>query len=229
MKYKLMEGEINDISSFIHESALDHHLNLSSLSQICDACNHFNFAGLCTNLVRIPYARKYLGTNKATKLFAVIAFPFGAIPYEIKKSQAEWAAENGADEFDIVPNFLHLHERKIENFAEEIAGIMSMGLPSRVILDTMKIQKEKLILAIEASLDAGATGIQTGNGFGPAITSQHINELNSMTKNRCIIKAAGGVKNFQQAIELINAGATYLGTSAGAELARQFKIHSSKQ
>ena len=229
MKHKLMKGEINDISSFIHESALDPHLNLSSLSQICDACNHFTFAGLCTNLVRLPYARKYLGTNKATKLIAVIAFPFGDIPYEIKKSQAEWAADNGADELDIVPNFLQLHERKIDIFAEEMAGIISIGLPSRVILDTMKIQKEQLLLAIEASLDAGASGIQTGNGFGPTITSQHIRELNSITKNRCIIKAAGGVKSFGQAIELINAGATYIGTSAGAELAKQFKIHASKQ
>ena len=48
--------------------------------------------------------------NKTTKLIAVIAFPFGAIPYEIKKSQAEWAAEMGADELDIVPNFLHTSE-----------------------------------------------------------------------------------------------------------------------
>ncbi len=222
-----MKRETNNISSFIHESALAPHLNLSSLSQICDACNYFSFAGLCTNLIRIPYARKFLGTNKTTKLIAVIAFPFGDIPYELKKAQAEWAAENGADELDIVPNFLQLHEKKIDNFAEEIAGIISTGLSSRVILDTMNIQKEKLPIAIEAVLEAGASGIQTGNGFGQAINSQHIIELNSLTKNRCIIKAAGGIKHLEQALELINAGATYLGTSVGAELTKEFKIHTS--
>ncbi len=229
MNYKLIEGEENNISSFIHESALDPHLNLDSLSQICDACMHFTFAGLCTNLIRLPYARKYLGKSNSTKLIAVIAFPFGDIPYEIKKSQAEWAAENGADELDIVPNFLQLHEKKIEIFAEEIAGIISTGLPSRVILDTMKINKEILPLAIEASLDAGATGTQTGNGFGQPINPDHIMELNSLIKNRCHIKAAGGIKNFQQAIELINAGSNFLGTSIGAMLAKQFKIHSNQQ
>ncbi len=229
MNYKLIEGEENNISSFIHESALDPHLNLDSLSQICDSCKHFTFAGLCTNLIRLPYARKYLGKSNSTKLIAVIAFPFGDIPYEIKKSQAEWAAENGADELDLVPNFLQLHEKKIEIFAEEIAGIISTGLPSRVILDTMKIKKEILPLAIEASLDAGATGIQTGNGFGQPISPDHIIELNSLIKNRCHIKAAGGIKNFQQAIELINAGSNFLGTSIGAVLAKQFKIHSNQQ
>ncbi len=229
MKYKLMKGETNDISSFIHESALDPHLDLSSLSQICDACNHFNFAGLCTNLIRIPYARNFLGKNKTTKLISVIAFPFGDIPLENKKSQAEWAAENGAEELDIVPNFLKLHEGKIENFAEEIAEIISTGLPSRVILDTMKIPKDKLSLAIEASLDAGAKGIQTGNGFGKTINFTHIMELNSITKNRCVIKAAGGIKTFQQAVELINAGATYIGTSVGAELTKEFRTYSNKQ
>ncbi len=229
MTQELIKGEINNISSFIHESALDPHLNLDSLSQICDACNHFNFAGLCTNLIRIPYTRKYLGKNKGTKLIAVIAFPFGDIPYEIKKSQAEWAAENGADELDIVPNFLQLHENQIERFAEEIAGIISTGLPARVVLDTMKIQQEKLPIAIEASLDAGAMGIQTGNGFGEAINAHHIMALHSLTKNRCIIKAAGGIKNLQQAISLINAGATFIGTSVGAELAKQFKMNLIRQ
>ena len=73
MTEELIKGEINNISSFIHESALDPHLNLNSLSQICDACNHFDLAGLCTNLIRIPYARKYLGTNKDTKLIEGIA------------------------------------------------------------------------------------------------------------------------------------------------------------
>ncbi len=218
-----IRDQLNDISSYIHESALDPHLDLKSLSEICESCNHYNFAGLCTNLIRIPSARQYLGNNKSTKLIALIAFPFGAIPYEIKKSQAEWAAEHGAEELDIVPNFLHLHEGKIEKFAEEIAGIVSTGLPSRVILDTMKLSRDKLSISIEASIDSGVQGIQTGNGFGQPITSSHLLELNSLIKNRCSLKAVGGIKRLEQTLELINAGASSIGTSVGAELAKQFK------
>ncbi len=224
MPYKSVPSELNNIASFIHESALDPHVNFNYLRQICEACNHFNFDGLCTNLIRIESARQFLGKNKTTKLIAVIAFPFGDIPYNMKRSQAEWAAEHGADELDIVPNFLHLHENKIEEFAEEIAGIISIGLPSRIILDTMKIHKEKLALSIDAAIDAGAIGIQTGNGFGPPINSLHLKELASLVKNRCSIKAAGGIKKLDQVLGLIKAGASSIGTSVGSDIAQDFKL-----
>ncbi len=225
MPYDSLNDPNSDISSFIHQAALDPYLDLNSLNILCDACNHFNFSGLCTNLIRIPAARKRLGKNKSTKLIAVIAFPFGDIPAEFKKAEAEWAAEYGADELDVVPNFLDLQEGAIESFAEELAEISSKGLPTRVILNTMKLPRDKLPLAIEACIDAGARGIQTSNGFGSAVTHSHIYELLSLTKNRCSIKAAGGIKALPQALELINAGASSIGTTFGIEITKQFKNH----
>ncbi len=221
-----MPKELNDISSFIHQAALDPHLDLESLHYICDACTHLNFSGLCTNLVRLPAAKKRLCKNKKTKLIAVIAFPFGHIPSTIKQAEAEWAAENGADELDVVPNFFQLYEGNIEAFAEELAEIASIGLPSRVILDTLKIPKDKLPLAVEACIDTGINGIQTGSGFGPRPSHSHILELSSLTKNRCSIKAVGGIKTLNDAIELINAGVSNIGTSMGIEIAREFQSNS---
>ena len=226
MPYKPINDEKhNDLPSFIHQAALDPHLNLDALNQICDACIHFNFSGLCTTLNKLSPAKKRLGQNKKTKLIAVIAFPFGDIPSAIKKKEAEWAAEHGAEELDVVPNFLNLYEGAIEDFAEEISKISSIGLPSRVILDTMRLPKEKLALAIEACIDAGAQGIQTGNGFGFAANQTHIRELRSLIKNRCAIKAAGGIKSLMQALELINSGATSIGTSYGVDITKESKNH----
>ena len=108
--------DINDLAFFIHQAALDPHHSLDFLNEICDACIHFNFSGLCTNLIRIPAARKRLGNNKNSKLIAVIGFPFGDIPNEHKRLQAEWAAEQGAEELDVVPNYLSLHENKTDIF-----------------------------------------------------------------------------------------------------------------
>ncbi|KGG16565.1 MULTISPECIES: deoxyribose-phosphate aldolase [unclassified Prochlorococcus] len=223
MNNKSIKSSDNDISSFIHQAALDPHLDLDSLNQICDACNHFDFAGLCTNLIRLEAARKRLGNNKKTKLIAVIDFPFGYSPLSIKKTEAEWAAEYGAEELDMVPNFLKLSKGESDNFAQEVAEITSTGLPVRVILDSMRLPKESLELAIEACIDAGARGIQTGNGFGKAVTQDHILELHDLIKNRCEIKAAGGIKNLFQTCDLINAGATSIGTSFGTEIAKEAK------
>ncbi len=229
MPYEASKDNPNDICSFIHQAALEPHLNLDSLNQICDACKHFNFAGLCTNLIRLPAARERLGSNKITKLIAVIDFPFGNNPGSIKMSEAEWAADNGADELDVVPNFLKLHEGAIEDFAEELSTINSTGIPFRVILDTMNLPKEKLQIAIDACIDSGARGIQTGNGFGTAICPKHIKELATLTKNRCSIKAAGGIKEITQVLALINAGVSSIGTSRGATLMKEIRLSPNQQ
>ncbi len=212
-----------EVQSFIHQAALDPHLDLDSLNQICDACNHFQISGLCTNLIRLPAAKKRLGKTQHTKLIAVIGFPFGATPWEIKKKEAEWAAEFGAEELDLVPNFFNLHQGFIDAFAEEIADIAEAGLPLRVILDSTRLSKEKLSLAVDASIDAGARGIQTGNGFGKITTNSNLIELIALVKNRCSIKAAGGIKSLSQVLDLINSGASSIGTSFGIDITKQSK------
>ena len=212
-----------DITSIIHQAALNPHQDKEGLIQICDACIHFNFSGLCTDLIRLPLAKQRLGSNKKIKLIAVVGFPFGGVPNELKKKEAEWAEEYGAEELDMVPNFFNLYQGDVEKFAEEIASIVSIGLPTRVILDTMKLSKEKLSLAVESCIDAGARGIQTGNGFGPIPTSEHVLELYSLVKNRCSIKVAGGIKSFSQALELLNSGASTIGTSFGIDITKQSK------
>ena len=69
-----------------------------------------------------------------------------------------------------------------------------------------------------ALIDAGAIGIQIGNGFGPSISKEQTNHVSKIVKNRCSIKTVGGIKTFDQAIELIEAGSTYIGTSFGFEI-----------
>ena len=90
----------------------------------------------------------------------------------------------------------------------------------------MKLPKDKLEIAIEASIDSGAIGVQTGNGFGEIPNGNHILELRSLIKNRCSIKAVGGIKSLNKVFELLNAGASSIGTSVGAELAKEYKSYS---
>ena len=212
------QSDLQDLALLIHQAALGPHLNEESLNQICDTSRHFNFAGLCTHLNLLPAARHRLGAQSTTKLIAVIAFPFGAIPSSIKKSEVEWAAAKGADELEVVPNFFALSQRKTEVYAAELAMICETGLPVRVIIDINNLAPEKLTDAIEAAIDAGVEGIQNGNGFGPAVTTTNIQELVKIARGRCAIKAVGGIKTLDQTISLVEAGATSIGTSFGAEL-----------
>ena len=78
-------------------------------------------------------------------------------------------------------------------------------------------------MAIDASIDAGAMGIQIGNGFGPSVSKDQTKHVSKLVKNRCSIKAVGGIKTFDQAIEIIEAGSTYIGTSFGFEISEEQK------
>tara|TARA_B100000965_G_scaffold183784_1_gene153440 strand:+ start:540 stop:1223 length:684 start_codon:yes stop_codon:yes gene_type:complete len=214
----------NNISNMIYQAVLNPHLDKEMLVQVCNGAKQNGFAGLCTSLSHLSIARENLGSKSTTKLISVIAFPFGFIPTSNKLKEAEYAIEKGAEELDFVPNYFALKEGNIELFAEEINQLSELGIPIRVIIDANTlITSSRLSLAINASIDAGATGIQIGNGFGPAVTKSQTQKVYAIVKNRCSIKAVGGIKTFDQAIEIIEAGSTYIGTSFGFEITQEQK------
>ena len=222
-KNSLEEAHAN-ISNVIYQAILNPHFIKETIVQVCDASKQNGFAGLCTSLANLTIARERLGSKSTTKLISVIAFPFGFIPTSNKRKEAEYAIEKGADELDLVPNYFALKEGNIELFAEEINQISELGIPVRVIIDAnILINSSKLSIAIDALIDAGAIGIQIGNGFGPSVSKDQTKQVSKLVKNRCSIKAVGGIKTFDQAIEIIEAGSTYIGTSFGFEITQEQK------
>ena len=223
IKDSLEEANAN-ISNVIYQAALNPHFDKAKIIQVCDASKQNGFAGLCTSLSHLPIARDRLGSKSSTKLISVIAFPFGFIPTSNKLKEAEYAIEKGAEELDLVPNYFALKEGNIELFAEEINQISELGIPVRVIIDANTLlNASKLSIVIDALIDAGAIGIQIGNGFGPTITEIQTNFVSKIVKNRCSIKTVGGIKTFNQAIEIIEAGSTFIGTSFGFEITQEQK------
>ena len=224
MSKNSLEEAHENISNVIYQAVLNPHFDKEMIVKACDASKQNSFAGLCTSLSNLPIARERLGSKSITKLISVIAFPFGFIPTFNKLKEAEYAIEKGAEELDLVPNYFALREGNIELFAEEINQISELGIPVRVIIDSNILSNlSKLSIAIEALIDAGAIGIQVGNGFGPSVSKDQTKHVSKLVKNRCSIKAVGGIKTFDQAIEIIEAGSTYIGTSFGFEITQEQK------
>ena len=222
MSKNSLEEAHENISNVIYQAVLNPHFDKEMIVKACDASKQNSFAGLCTSLSNLPIARERLGRKSITKLISVIAFPFGFIPTFNKLKEAEYAIESGAEELDLVPNYFALKEGNIELFAEEINQISELGIPVRVIIDSNTlINLSKISIAIEALIDAGAIGIQLGNGFGPPVSKDQTNHVSKIVKNRCSIKTVGGIKTFDQAIEIIEAGSTYIGTSFGFEITQE--------
>ena len=212
-----------DIPKLIDYASLDPYSSDEFIIKELEKANYYSFRALCTYPTNLPLLKKHLSKSNETNLISVIAFPFGAIPSNQKKAQAEWAVENGAKELDVVPNFKALMNGKLDEFSEELAMICSIGIPVRVILNMAHVTKQNLYMAIEASLDAGVSGLQSGNGFGPSITSDQIKLLSNFARGRCSIKAVGGIHRLDQLNELLEAGAHILGTSNGPAIIEALK------
>jgi deoxyribose-phosphate aldolase len=156
--------------------------------------------------------------GRGPKLVSVVGFPFGAIPADIKRAEAEWAAASGAEELDVVPDFGALADGDSRAFCNDLAPIVELDLPVKVILEVGRLTREALELAVEASIDVGATMLKTGSGFGPGATIEQVTQLRQLARGRAAVKASGGINNLEQAIALVEAGASRLGTSRGVAL-----------
>jgi deoxyribose-phosphate aldolase len=210
--------ELPDLAPLIDHALLDPHHGLGALARCCDEARHFGFAGVCLASRWVGVARERLPVGGAVRLVSVIGFPFGAVPSAVKRAEAEAAAAAGADELDVVPDFGALADRDGNALLDDLAAITDLGLPVKVILEMGRLEPEALELLVEVSLDAGARFLKTGSGFGPPVTAEQVRRLHALARGRAALKAAGGIADLEQALDLVEAGATRLGTSRGVAL-----------
>lgn len=221
-----MNADRPDLAPLIDHALLDPHHGSSAVRQCCEEARHFGFAGVCVASRWVASAREQLpleGKGASPQLIAVVGFPFGAVPAAVKLAEAVAAAEAGADELDVVPDFGALADRQSTPIHDELAAICELGLPVKVILEVGRLDPDALALLVEISIDAGARFLKSGSGFGPAVTVDHIEQLRQLARGRAAIKASGGIANLEQALALVEAGATRLGTSRGVALAQAMR------
>ena len=213
-----MSEELPDLAPLIDHALLDPHHGLEGLRRCCDEASHFSFAGVCVASRWVAAARERLPRNSKVRIISVIGFPFGAVPPAVKRAEAEAALEAGADELDVVPDFGALADGDSRTLLADLAPIVEVGLPVKVILEQGRLSAEALQLLVEVSLDAGARFLKTGSGFGPPATPAQVGQLRELSRGRAIVKAAGGIHTLETALALVEAGAGRLGTSHGIAL-----------
>ena len=213
-----MPAELPDLAPLIDHALLDPHRSAEAVRECCDQARHFGFAGVCLPSTRVAVARRRLLPGDPVRLIAVVGFPFGAVPAAIKRAEAEAAAAAGADELDVVPDFGALADGDSGAVHDDLAAITELGLPVKVIVEVGRLQPAALELLVEASLDAGARWLKSGSGFGPPVTPEQVQRLCALARGRAAVKAAGGIARLDQALALVAAGATRLGTSRGVAL-----------
>jgi deoxyribose-phosphate aldolase len=210
-----------DIAPFIDHSLLIPTATPEQVEQWCEEAYRFNFAAVCIHPCFVKQTAELLH-GKQQQVCTVIGFPMGATTSAVKLYEAQEATENGATELDVVINLGWLKAGKIEAVHREIAEICEeTGQTVKVILETNLLTEAEKRLAAEISLEAGARFLKTSTGWNGGATVADVRLLKNMTKEDVGIKASGGIRTYNEAIELILAGATRLGTSRSMDLLRQ--------
>ncbi|MFQ4140653.1 deoxyribose-phosphate aldolase [Chlorogloeopsis sp. ULAP02] len=210
-----------DIAPYIDHSLLIPTATIEQVEQWCEQADRFHFAAVCVYPAHVRFAAEYLH-NQKPKVCTVIGFPTGATTSAVKLYEAQQAVENGATELDVVINLGWLKAGKTDQVHREIAEICEeTGQTVKVILETNLLTDAEKRLAAEICMDAGAAFLKTSTGWNGGATVADVRLLKEVAKDVVGIKASGGIRSIDQALDLIMAGATRLGTSRGVELLRQ--------
>lgn len=187
----------------------------------CEEADRFKFAAVCVYPSHVPLVVELL-QNKTPKVCTVIGFSAGATTSAVKLYEAQEAVENGATELDVVINLTWLRTGKTDALHRELAEIVeSTGQTVKAIIETGLLTDDQKRVATDVCMDAGVSYIKTSTGWNGGATVEDIRLLKEVTRGRVGIKASGGIRTAEQAIALIQAGATRLGTSRGVDLMRQ--------
>jgi deoxyribose-phosphate aldolase len=213
------ETEI-DLAEFIDHALLDPTATPDQLAQACAEAERFGFRTVCIYPSYVRQAVELLH-RKRPQVCAVIGFPTGATTAAVKLYEAQEAIDNGASELDVMINLGWVKTGKTEQLHRELAEICEIGRPVKAILETRLLTDAETRLAAEVCMDAGVAFLKTNTGWYGSVTVADVQLLKSITKDRIGIKAAAGIQTVEQALELILAGATRLGTSRGPDLVRQ--------
>ncbi|HNR75011.1 MAG TPA: deoxyribose-phosphate aldolase [Cyclobacteriaceae bacterium] len=213
-----------NLAQYIEHTNLSPTLTIGAIDQLVDEARKFNFVGVCVPPFWVKRAQREIG-NDNIQLVTVAGFPLGYSMTETKLDEIKRAIDNGADEIDVVWNISSfktgLPWTKIE-IAKCSKLIHDHQKILKVIIETAYLSDEEITEASKLCADAGADYVKTSTGFAPTGANvEHIKIMRRAVPATIGIKASGGIKTYEQAVQLIEAGADRLGTSSGKTIVTQ--------
>lgn len=210
-----------NINKLIDHTALKPNTNKESILKLIAEAKTYDFASVCVNPCWVALAHQEL-KNTDVKVCTVIGFPLGANTTEVKVFETKDAIEKGAQEIDMVINIAMLKDKEYDYVENEIHQIVEAAKDKaivKVIIETCLLTDEEKIKACELSQKAGADFVKTSTDFSTGGATVHDIALMRKTVGAEMgVKASGGVHTHEEALAMVEAGATRIGASAGVKL-----------
>ncbi|MCL4355673.1 MAG: deoxyribose-phosphate aldolase [Nitrososphaerota archaeon] len=204
----------------IHDTLVAPEATLSDLKAFCAAAREYRFGAVVVQGCWVKQAKQFVGDD--VKVSAGVGFPMGGVTTSAKVAEIRETAGLGADMFDVMPNIGFLRSGMDEEFRDEVAAMVeeARGRPVRVMLEFTVLDREQKVRAAKLSEQAGVAGVKNSSGWGrggPA-TVEDIRLLRESVSPKVHVKASGGIRDLDNALSLVDAGADYLGTRAGVAI-----------
>lgn len=209
---------MNNMAKYIDHTILNADATEKDIQRICIEAKEYNFKTVCINPGWVDYAAHLLkGTDVG--ITTVIGFPLGANISEIKAAEAKQAVEKGVSDVDMVINIGALKNEDYTTVLNDIKAVVDAvdgKAIVKVIIETSLLNKTEKIRVCELAKQAGADFVKTSTGFSTGgATLDDVKLMRATVGPKMGVKASGGVRSYEDAVAMIEAGATRIGASSG--------------
>lgn len=214
-----------EIAGMIDHTLLKPDASQDQIAQLCYEARKHNFAAVCVNPTYVQLCAQLL-KGSPVHVCTVVGFPLGATPTEVKAYETQKALDDGATEIDMVINVGALKSKDYALVERDIATLARTshagGALLKVIIEAALLTDEEKVIACQLAKTAGADYVKTSTGFGPGGATTHDVELMRRAVGPEMgIKAAGGIRSYEDARAMVAAGATRIGASAGIKIVQE--------
>ena len=207
----------------IDHSLLKPNSTLEELKKVCQEAVEYKFKAVCINPIFVGEAVSSLkGTD--VLVCSVVGFPFGTHSPQTKAFETSEVIRLGAREVDMVIRVGALKDKRDKEVVEDIRAVVDVakGYPVKVILETCYLTDEEKVQGCKLAFEAGASFVKTSTGFaGDGATIEDVKLMRKTVGKDFGVKAAGGIRTLDDALKMIEAGATRLGTSGSVSIMKK--------
>lgn len=217
-----------ELAGMIDHTLLKPDATKEALKSLCQEAIDFGFVMVAVNSYPVALCSEYL-VGSDVHVGAAIGFPLGQTSINVKTIETREAIRDGADEIDYVINITELKTGNLSYIRDEMQSIVDVsrehGVLSKVIFENCYLSDDEKRTLAEIAASVRPDFIKTSTGFGPSGATLHdVKLMKSIVGDSIQVKAAGGIRELNDALAYIDAGATRIGTSAGPKLMEQLSL-----
>ncbi|MDD6154391.1 MAG: deoxyribose-phosphate aldolase [Eubacteriales bacterium] len=226
--------KVTDLNKYLESTLLKPEATSEQIEELCREAVRCGFRSVCVNPCYVGLAKKTIADEEGdvapedhVKTVTVIGFPLGASATQVKSFEAAYACMEGADEVDMVMNIGAFKSGDYKYVSDDINSVVYAAgeyeAKVKVIIETCLLSKEEIMKACEIVGNAGAAFVKSSTGFNTeGATVRNIFLMRGSVSQKVGIKAAGGIRDLETALDMIEAGADVIGSSSCAKIMDEY-------